>query len=343
MPMRLTRRELFKLITVSASGAALLQATERMAGALVAHPNPPLLWWLNEGGDDLSLLPLLGQQVPSFLTLVTLQWDVQSLDAVLPAARRPDAQSAGGAPILVVERMPAPEALDPQADGAWVEPLSHAKAAILLGTDACYGGLTTEPAVVARFDRLCRELKTPVIRLPGVPPQPHHLVGLLAHLEFFGFPALDAHGRPLLYYGETVCTACERRADLDAGRFALAFGEPGCLLKLGCKGLIAHNTCSTARWNGGENWCVGAGGPCVACAEPGYPDHSGVGLYGRLIGGAEGVRPGLWDAVESVGWGLLGLAGAGVALQAARRWLLERSGPESATLREPPPPRREDA
>jgi hypothetical protein len=68
-----------------------------------------------------------------------------------------------------------------------------------------------------------------------------------------------------------------------------------------------------------------------------------VGLYGRLIGGAEGVRPGLWDAVESVGWSLLGLAGAGVALQAARRWLLERSGPESATLREPPPPRREDA
>jgi NiFe/NiFeSe hydrogenase small subunit C-terminal len=320
--MRLSRRDLFRLLTVSVSGAALLQATERLAAAVASQPNPPILLWLNDGGDDLSLLPLLGQQVPGFLELVTQQWNVQALDAVLPLRGAAEGQDVGGAPILVVERMPPLAALDGPADSPLLTRLASAKAAILLGTDACYGGFTGDPAAVARFGKLCRQLKTPLIRLPGVPPPPHHLVGVLAHLEFFGFPSLDAHGRPVLYYGRTVCVTCERRVDLDEGRFAPAYGQGGCLLKLGCKGLITHNTCSTARWNNGENWCVGAGGPCTGCSEPGYPDHGGVGLYGRLIGGAEGVRPVLWGAVENIGYGMLGLAGLGLGLQALRRWLL---------------------
>ncbi|HKI99659.1 MAG TPA: hypothetical protein VKB51_14385 [bacterium] len=324
--MQVSRRDLFKLITVSVSGAALLKATERMAEALTSQNNPPIVLWLNDGGDDVGLLPLLGQQVPRFLELVTLQWNVQAMDAVLPVRRALDAQDLGGAPVLVVEQMPPLEVLNAGPDSPLVKRLGTAKAAILLGTDACYGGFTTDPAAVKRFDQICRQLKTPVIRLPGVPPPPHHLVGTLAHLDYFGFPTLDAYGRPLLYYGETVCVTCERRADLDAGHFALAFGEPGCLLKLGCKGLIAHNTCSTARWNNGENWCVGAGGPCTGCSEPGYPDHGGVGLYGRLIGGAEGARPLLWGSVENIGYGLLGLAGLGLGLQTLRRWLLPALG-----------------
>jgi hydrogenase small subunit len=320
--MRLSRRALLKLIAATAAGSGVMQASERLAGALAAQPTPPVLLWLNDGGDDLSLLPLLGQQVPQFLQLILAQWNVQAYDAVLPLRAQAEAEPPGGAPILVVERMPPPEALDPAGGGPLAKRLGTAKAVILLGTDACYGGFSTDPDHVARFAAACHALKTPLIRLPGVPVPPQHLVGLLAHLEFFGFPALDASGRPLLYYGRTVCVSCERRADLDAGRFALAFGEPGCLLKLGCKGLITHNTCSTARWNNGENWCVGAGGPCTGCSEPGYPDHGGVGLYGRLTGGAEGARPVLWGAVEQVGWGLLGLAALGLGLQSLRRWLL---------------------
>jgi hydrogenase small subunit len=333
MKMQLSRRELIKLIAMGASGAVLLQSTQRLAAALTAQPIPPLLLWINDGGDDLGLLPLLGQQVPHFLQLVALQWNVQELDALLPTARGADAEALGTAPILVIERMPPTTALDPTTGSPLAQRLAAAKAAILLGTDACYGGFTTDPGDVAHFDKVCRQLKTPVIRLPGLPPPPHHLVGTLAHLELFGFPALDSQGRPTLYYSQTVCTACERRADLDAGRFALAFGQPGCLLKLGCKGLITHNTCSTARWNNGENWCVGAGGPCTGCSEPGYPDHGGVGLYGRLIGGAEGARPVLWGAVESLGYGVLGLAGLGFALQSLRRWLLPPPEPPTAARR----------
>ncbi len=334
--MQLSRRQLFQLIAAAASGAALLQGTQRLAAALTAQPNPPILLWLNDGGDDLSLLPLLGQQVPHFLELVALQWNVQAFDAVLPTRRDLGTLELPGAPIFVVERLPPPEALDAAAGSPLAARLATAKAAILLGTDACYGGFTEDPARVAHFEGVCRQLKTPLIRLPGVPPPPHHLVGLLAHLEFFGFPPLDASGRPLLYYGETVCITCERRADLDAGHFALAFGESGCLLKLGCKGLVTHNTCSTARWNNGENWCVGAGGPCTGCSEPGYPDHGGIGLYGRLTGGAEGARPVLWGVVEQIGYGLAGLAGAGLLLQSLRRWLLPPLRPKAPLSERPP-------
>jgi hydrogenase small subunit len=327
MKMRLTRRELIKLLAASASGAAVLQATRGLAVALTAQPNPPVVLWFNTGGPELSLLPLLGQQVPHFLELVTLQWNVQNHDGVLPLTYARQTEPGGSAPIVVVESLPEGEPLEPDAETPLVRHLSAAKAAVLLGTEACYGGFTTDAGTVARFAGLCRRLNTPLIRLPGVPPPPQHVVGVLAHLEYFGFPPLDAHGRPLLYYGRTVCSACERRADLDAGRFAGAFGEPGCLLKLGCKGLVTHNTCSTARWNNGENWCVGAGGPCTGCSEPGFPDHGGVGLYGRLTGGAEGARPRVWGMVEELGYGLLGLAGLGLGLQALRRWLVPPAPP----------------
>ncbi|MCH9045199.1 MAG: hypothetical protein IIA40_03725 [SAR324 cluster bacterium] len=335
--MHLTRRELFKLITVSASGAAVLKAMEEVADALTSQANPPALIWLNDGGDDLNLLTLLGQALPRFLELVTVHWDVQEHAGILPTGYRTAGEAGSAAPIFVVERLPPSEAVQPGAGGPLSERLAMAKAAVIVGTDACYGGIAHTAQDVARFETLCKRTQTPLIKLPGVPTPPHHLVGVLAHLEFFGFPRLDAHRRPLIYYGETVCSQCERRGDLEAGRFARRFGEEGCLLRLGCKGPITHNTCPTARWNNGENWCVGAGGPCTGCSEPGFPDHGGVGLYGVLSGGAAGSRSLFWASVEHIGYGLLGLVGAGMALQVLRRVLFAAPQPTRA-----PAPRREE-
>lgn len=315
-----------RLIAASAAGLALPATTRKLAAAVAASGTAtPLLWW-NAGGDDQNLLTLLGQSVPGFLELVTERWDVQRMEAALPTDVSTDLKGLDGAPIVVIERLPPLAALDPKGDSPEVAALRAAKTVVLLGTDACYGGLSEDPKAIARLEALCDSLKTPVIRLPGVPVPPHHLVGVLAHLDYFGFPRLDAHGRPLLYYGEVLCTACERRADLDSGRFAAAFGSPGCLLKLGCKGLVTRNSCSRARWNDGENWCVGGGGPCTGCSEPGYPDHGGVGLYGRIIGGSEGPRPPVWGRVEQVGYGVLGVAGVGLGVQAVRRWLRPDGG-----------------
>ncbi len=101
---------------------------------------------------------------------------------------------------------------------------------------------------------------------------------VLAHRVAFGrFPELDAQGRPLAFYGETVHDRCSRRGHYDAGRFAKTFDDEGarsgwCLLELGCKGPLTHNACSTVRWNGVGN-PVESGHPCLGCSEPGFWDR----------------------------------------------------------------------
>lgn len=318
--MELTRREVFRLMTAAASGLALSGGTARLARAITRASPPPVVW-VNHGGEALSLLTLMGRDVPGFSELVALEWNLQQHADVLPAGYSPPKEVETGAPVVVLETLPDPEALQTEEMGPLATRLARAKTAVLLGTDACFGGLRYTPEQVQRVEDVCRELQTPLIKLPGVPPPPHHLVGVLAHLEFFGFPRLDAHLRPLLYYGRTVCETCERRKDLETGRFAAAFGEDGCLLQLGCKGLFTHNTCSEQRWNSGVNWCVGAGGPCTGCSEPGYPLHAGLGLYGAPSGERPGGPLRLWQHVERAGYGLLGIAVAGMGLQLARRWL----------------------
>ncbi len=152
------------------------------------------------------------------------------------------------------------------------------------------------------------------------------LIGTLSHLQFLGFPRLDAQHRPELYYSDTVCQTCERRGDLEAGRFAAALGEAGCLLRLGCKGPVTHNTCSAVRWNGGVNWCVGAGGPCTGCAEPGFPDHAGLGLYGRVPGDQMSARSLVLENLDFGGKVLVALTGLGIGLHVIRRRLERRAG-----------------
>lgn len=314
----LRRRAVLKLIAATGTGLALSQATSRLAAALNNRGHPPAVIWVNQGGDDLNLLSLLGAEAPAFMDLVTQSWNLVSQQALVPTGFDPSRVRLTQAPIAVVETIPPPEALTEGPGKVFRVRLEKAKAAILVGTDACYGGATGSADRVADFERLCRRLKTPVIKLPGLPVPPHHLVGVLAHLEWFGFPNLDRHRRPVVYYGKTVCQTCERRTDLERGALAGAFGEPGCLLALGCKGPITHNTCSTLRWNSGENWCVGAGGPCTGCSEPGYPNHGGLGLYGALTR-ADGLeRPGFWNRMEGAGFALLALAGAGALLQLVR-------------------------
>lgn len=308
-----------KWMVATASGAAVFQAMEKMVTALTHGEKIPALIWVNDHGTDVNLLSLLGNQVPRFLDLVQAHWNVMKHDGLMPTLHTPVPPPKNQVPILVVEQIPPFMVQTKPADNPLLKIIQTSNVVIQLGTDACFGGMAIPRNRVAQFDLLCRKLKTPVIKLPGMPTPPHHVVGVLAHLEFFGFPRLDGHGRPLIYYGETVCQDCEHQGDLQRGRFATQFGGEGCLLNLGCKGPITHNTCSKQRWNGGQNWCVGAGGPCVGCSEPGFPNHAGLGLSGNLTGSIAGVHPGVWGNIERIGLGILGLAAGGVFLQGMRK------------------------
>ena len=155
-----------------------------------------------------------------------------------------------------------------------------AMAVVGLGTCAAFGGIPSgapnPTGAVGIAELLAREgVETPVINIPGCPPHPDWLVGSLATVMRYGLDAVetDEIGRPKLYYGKLVHETCPRRADFDAGKFAKAFGQPGCLYELGCKGPVTYADCPTRMWNSGTNWCVGAGSPCHGCVEPDFPDR----------------------------------------------------------------------
>ncbi len=162
-----------------------------------------------------------------------------------------------------------------------VEKLARrAKAVIALGTCASFGGI---PAAVPNptgaldlqtlFAR--QEVTTPLVNIPGCPPHPDWFVGTVADILISGLPGpekLDAYRRPLAFYAPLVHEHCPRRAYFDEGKFAQKPGEPGCLYYLGCKGPVTHADCPLRLWNGGVNWCIGAGSPCHGCVEPGFPN-----------------------------------------------------------------------
>jgi hydrogenase small subunit len=163
--------------------------------------------------------------------------------------------------------------------------LAAAEAVLAVGTCASFGGLpaaapnpTGAMGIAELMDRGLAP-RRPLINLPGCPPIPEVMSAVLAHRVAFGsFPELDAQGRPLAFYGETVHERCSRRGHFEAGRFARTFDDAGaragwCLLELGCKGPVTHNACSTLRWNGVSN-PVESGHPCLGCGEPGFWDRS---------------------------------------------------------------------
>ena len=38
-------------------------------------------------------------------------------------------------------------------------------------------------------------------------------------------------------------------------------------------GKVTRADCPSRKWNGGVNWCIGAGAICLGCTESGFPDR----------------------------------------------------------------------
>jgi hydrogenase small subunit len=162
-----------------------------------------------------------------------------------------------------------------------VEDLSkNALAVIALGTCAAYGGIAAgapNPSGCVGVDAFLNQKKVnvPLINVPGCPPHPDWFVGTVASVMLKGLPKpdeLDEHKRPKAFYGKLIHENCPRRAYFEEGKFARKFGDPGCLNELGCKGPVTYADCPLRLWNHGTNWCIGSGGSCIGCVEPGFPD-----------------------------------------------------------------------
>jgi hydrogenase small subunit len=117
----------------------------------------------------------------------------------------------------------------------------------------------------------------PVINIPGCAPQGDNFTetvfAILLFLQGLGpLPTFDELGRPAWLFGETVHRGCTRAGYYEEGVFAEHYGDPECLVEIGCWGPVVN--CNIVK-RGAINHmggCMEAGGVCIACTMPGFPD-----------------------------------------------------------------------
>ncbi len=302
-----SRREFMEWAATTGAALALVESMPKpIALALEAAVKEyPLLWlqFSNCSGCSVSVINtmhpsiknvLLDQIIPGYQLTLRFQQTVMAASGDLAIKAMDEThERAKGRYVLIVEgAIPTKDrgvyGTLGDKDGRPVPQSDHlrrlapdAMAVLCLGTCACYGGIAAAApnpsGCVGVKDFLAAEgIKTPLVNIPGCPSHPDWFIGTVAHVLLLGLPKpeeLDAHGRMKLFYGTTVHRACTRRDYLDDGILATKPGETGCLMQLGCKGPMAMADCPRRSWNSGVNWCIGSGGPCLACTEPGFPDE----------------------------------------------------------------------
>ncbi len=158
------------------------------------------------------------------------------------------------------------------------EAAANAVAVVSLGSCAVNGGWMAahpNPSNAEGVQKFLSEkgINTPVINLPGCPPNPEWLCAVLVEYLLLGdLPELNAENKPTLIYGQTVHDNCQRRGHFENGEFVYQFGSPEeakgyCLYPLGCRGPQTKANCGIVRYNRRRSWCVEAGAPCIGCCE----------------------------------------------------------------------------
>ena len=222
----------------------------------------------------------------------------------------------------------------------FLETAAGAAAIISVGTCAAYGGIPhaypnptgaySVEDIVKKFGDgtldgispatlkldLSSVTSKPIINVPGCPPIPVVITGVLTHFLTFGsIPELDHLGRPKTFYGQSIHDRCYRRPFYDKGLFAETFDDEGakkgwCLYKLGCKGPTTYNACATTKWNNGTSFPIESGHPCLGCSEPDFWD--GGGFYKALSMPTENIS-------KTAVYAAAGAAAVGVAIGAMNK------------------------
>lgn len=159
----------------------------------------------------------------------------------------------------------------------------------------------------------------PVVKVPGCPPIPEVMTGVIMHYALFGeLPPVDSVGRPKQFYGNRIHDTCYRRPFFDSGLFVESFDDMGskagwCLYKVGCRGPVTYNSCGNLRWWNGLSYPIQSGHGCIGCSEKGFWDDGD--FYNRL---PQIYTPNSVVDADKVGVGVAGvMAGAVLAHGAA--------------------------
>jgi hydrogenase small subunit len=295
-----------RFLRFCASMAALLAlpetASSAIAAAVESAPKPVLVWleFQDCAGNSESLLRA-GHPTVADLILDSISLNYHE---TLMAAAGHQAEDALGKTVrdyagkyiaLVEGSVPT------GADGAYCtiggksalqiarEVCGQAAATVAVGTCAAFGGIPAarpNPTGALAVGDAVPGLKN-LINMSACPMNAENITALVVYyMTMKQWPPLDRYRRPLFAYGKFIHDNCERRAHFDAGQYVEAWGDEAhrhghCLYKMGCKGPATSQNCPAVRWNGGTNWPIGCGHPCIGCAEPNFWDAM-TPFYRRL-------------------------------------------------------------
>ena len=261
------------------------------------------------GATAPSVEELLAGTIPG-LPRVVLHHPVLSIDAGggFIRAFKLAAQGRLGAPYVVVLEgsIPDDQALDqgyysamgaggfdPETPGEqpnkvtdWVRLLAPGAAAcVAIGTCATWGGIPAAAGNVtgsmSLMDYLGKDyvsaLGVPVVNVPGCAPQGDNftetVAAVLMFLQGIGpLPDFDELGRPKWLFEQTVHRHCPRAGYYEEGTFADEYGDQECLVEVGCWGPVVQCNITERGAINHMGGCMVAGGPCIGCTMPGFPD-----------------------------------------------------------------------
>ncbi len=326
-----SRRSFLKFCSATASMLALPAGMVPAMAASLERAKRPSVIWLSFQECTGCTEALLRSHAPSIEALI---FDFISLDyhhtlqaasgaAAEEARERAMHQQNGRYLVLVDGSIPTVRAYSTIAGISNLDMLTEtaagAAAVIAVGTCAAYGGLPKAAPNPTRAVSVAELINDkPIVNIPGCPPMPLAITGVLAHYLTLGtLPELDHLGRPLAFFGENLHDRCYRRPFYDRGLFAETFDDEGarkgwCLYKLGCKAPETYNACAHVKWNQGVSFPIQSGHGCIGCSEPNFWDKTGI--YDSVPMGQFGTGPKI-AAAATVG----ALAGAGAAMLARRK------------------------
>ncbi len=202
------------------------------------------------------------------------------------ADERIAARTGGYFSAMGMEAIKDGETSHPVPTATWLKRMAPGAAAtIAIGTCATWGGIPSADGnptgSMSVMDYLGGDYRSafglPVINIPGCAPVGDNFTetvfAVLLFLQGLGpLPTFDELGRPAWLFGETVHRGCTRAGYYEEGVFAKEYGDPECLVEIGCWGPVVN--CNIVK-RGAINHmggCMEAGGVCIACTMPGFPD-----------------------------------------------------------------------
>ena len=181
---------------------------------------------------------------------------------------------------------PESETDQPNRVTDWLWKLAPGAAAYMaIGTCATWGGI---PAAAGNItgsmsltDFLGKDYRSalgvPVVNVPGCSPVGDNFTETVAAVLLFlqnlaPLPKFDELGRPAWLFEETVHRHCPKAGYYEEGVFAEEPGDNQCLVEIGCWGPVVQCNIVERGAINHMGGCMVAGGACIGCTMPGFPD-----------------------------------------------------------------------